>query len=93
MKRFSDTLSVVETEGVFKPDLECSVTLAENNQASLMVVDVVECVVAGIGMPGSVIPSLAASATVHRLAMATSTSAEAFKEARCMAYSPSPIWM
>jgi hypothetical protein len=38
MKRFSDTLSVVETEGVFKPDLECAVTLAENNQASLMVI-------------------------------------------------------
>ena len=36
MKRFNDILCVVETEGVFKPDLECAVTLAENNQASLM---------------------------------------------------------
>ena len=51
MKRFNDILCVVETEGVFKPDLERAVTLAENNQASLTVVDVVERVAAGIGMP------------------------------------------
>ena len=51
MKRFNDILCVVETGGAFKPDLERAVTLAENSQASLTVVDVVERIVAGIGMP------------------------------------------
>ncbi len=51
MKRFKDILCVVEPEGVCKPVLERAVTLAENNQASLTVVDVVEHVTDGISMP------------------------------------------
>jgi len=51
MKRFKDILCVVEPEKVCKPALDRAVTLAENNQANLVVVDVVERVTAGIGMP------------------------------------------
>ena len=51
MKRFKDILCVVESEGVSEAALERAVTLAENNQASLTVVDVVPRVAAGIGMP------------------------------------------
>ncbi len=51
MKRFKDILCVVEPEGICKPVLERAVTLAENNQASLTVVDVVEHVTDGISLP------------------------------------------
>jgi len=51
MKRFKDILCVLETQGVSESALERAVTLAENNQASLTVVDVVPRVTAGIGMP------------------------------------------
>ncbi len=51
MKRFKDILCVVEPDKIFKPALERAVTLAENNQANLTVVDVVAQVTAGIGMP------------------------------------------
>ena len=54
MKRFKDILYVVETEEACKPALERAVTLAENNQASLTVVDVVERVAAGVEMPEEV---------------------------------------
>ena len=51
MKRFKDILCVVETGEACKAALERAVTLAENNQASLTVVEVAERVTAGIGMP------------------------------------------
>ena len=51
MQRFKDILYVVESPEACKPSLERAVTLAENNQARLTVVDVVERVTAGIGMP------------------------------------------
>lgn len=51
MKRFKNILFVVEPEKACKPALERAVKLAENNQARLTVVDVVERVTAGIGMP------------------------------------------
>lgn len=51
MRRFKDILCVVEAGEACKPALERAVSLAENNQASLTVVDVVERVTAGIGMP------------------------------------------
>lgn len=51
MKRFKDILCVVEPKAIFEPILERAVTLAENNQASLTVVEVVERVAAGIAMP------------------------------------------
>ncbi|MBL4574521.1 MAG: universal stress protein [Opitutaceae bacterium] len=51
MKRFNNILCVVALGAGRKPALERAVTLAENNQASLMVIDVTERITAGIGMP------------------------------------------
>ncbi|MCF6354615.1 MAG: universal stress protein [Candidatus Polarisedimenticolaceae bacterium] len=51
MKRFRNILCVVAPETGCKPALERAVTLAENNQAELTVVDVTEHITAGIGMP------------------------------------------
>jgi len=68
MNRFKNILCVVETAKAWKPALERAVTLAENNQASLTVVDVVEAVTAGIGMPegGPITADLqAAMASAH----------------------------
>ena len=51
MQRFKDILCVAENGQACTPALERAVTLAENNQASLMVVDVADRITAGIGMP------------------------------------------
>ena len=51
MKRFKDIVCVVETGITCKPALERAVTLAENNQARLTVVEVIPRITAGIGMP------------------------------------------
>lgn len=51
MRRFKDILCVVDDAKADRHVLERAVTLAGNNQASLTVVDVVEHVTAGIGMP------------------------------------------
>lgn len=51
MKRFKNILCVVDIRVACEPALERAVTLAENNQASLTVVDVTERVTAGIGLP------------------------------------------
>ena len=51
MKRFKDILCVMESGEASKPALVRAVMLAENNQASLTVVDVIERITAGIGMP------------------------------------------
>lgn len=51
MQRFKDILCVVDDVETCKRVMERAVTLAENNQASLTVVDVVAHVTAGIGMP------------------------------------------
>jgi len=51
MKRFNNILCMVEPGKACKPALERAVTLAENNQASLTVVNVIERVIAGISMP------------------------------------------
>jgi len=51
MKRFNNILCVVTPEAGSQPALERAVTLAENNQASLTVIEVTERVTAGIGMP------------------------------------------
>jgi nucleotide-binding universal stress UspA family protein len=51
MQRFKSILCVMEHGEVGKPALDRAVTLAENNQANLTVVDVVPRVPAGIGMP------------------------------------------
>jgi len=51
MQRFKNILCVLEDVKAGKYVMERAVTLAENNQARLTVVDVVEHVTAGIGMP------------------------------------------
>ena len=51
MQRFKDILCVVETGKACKAVMARAVTLSENNQSRLTVVDVVERVTAGIGMP------------------------------------------
>jgi len=51
MKRFNNILCVVERGTERKPALERAVTLAENNQANLTIINVAERVAAGIGMP------------------------------------------
>ena len=51
MKRFKNILCAVEPREECQPVLERAVALAENNQASLTVIDVTERVTAGIGMP------------------------------------------
>ena len=58
MKRFKDILCVVNSGKQCKPALERAATLAENNQANLTVVDVVERVPASIEMSqGASIPA------------------------------------
>lgn len=51
MQRFKKILCVMEHGEAGKPALERAVALAENNQAELMVVDVIPRLSAGIGMP------------------------------------------
>ena len=51
MKRFRNILCVVELGGICEPVLERAVTLAENNQARLTVVDVAPHLAANIIMP------------------------------------------
>ncbi len=51
MQRFKNILCVMEHGEAGKPALDRAVTLAENNQASLTVVNVVPRMPAGIGMP------------------------------------------
>lgn len=51
MKRFKNILYVTETSSNQKSALDRAVLLAENNQASLTVMDVVPRLTAGIGMP------------------------------------------
>ena len=51
MKRFKNILCVVKPGKTNKPAIERAVTLAQQNQASLTIVDVVRKVVSGINMP------------------------------------------
>ena len=51
MQRFKNILYVVESPEACKPSLERAITLAENNQARLMVVDVIDRITAGIELP------------------------------------------
>ena len=53
MKRFKNILCVVEQGEACKPALERAVTLSENNQANLTVVDVVPRINVGIGIPNT----------------------------------------
>lgn len=72
MKRFKDILYAVETRKASKDDLQRAVSLAQNNQASLTLVEVIERITAGIGMPagGPVTADLqAAMVRVHAQAL------------------------
>ena len=74
MKRFKNILCVVQPGQACLPALERAVMLAENNQATLTVVDVVERVTAGIGMPegGPISAELqAAMVSVHAQGLET----------------------
>lgn len=51
MKRFKNIVCVVESGEASKPALERAVTLAENNQANLTIIEVIERITAGIGLP------------------------------------------
>jgi len=51
MQRFKNILCVVEPRVARKLAVERAVALAESNQANLTVVDVIESITAGIGMP------------------------------------------
>ncbi|MGF1615485.1 MAG: universal stress protein [Gammaproteobacteria bacterium] len=51
MKRFKNILCVVGDGETSQPTLERAVSLAENNQAELTVVDVIPRVTAGVGLP------------------------------------------
>jgi len=51
MKRFKNILCIIEHGEASKSALERAVTLSENNQSSLTVVDVIPRMTAGIGMP------------------------------------------
>jgi nucleotide-binding universal stress UspA family protein len=50
MKRFKDILCVIDPEEACEPAIERAVALAENNQANLTFIDMVQRVIAGIGM-------------------------------------------
>lgn len=74
MKRFKNILCVVEPGEKCKPALERAVTLAENNQANLTVVNVTQRVTAGIKMPegGPISAELqAAMVSAHSQALET----------------------
>ena len=60
MKHFRNMLYVVEPEGENISAVQRAVTLAENNQAKLTVVSVIERITAGIGLhlPGEVTPGM-----------------------------------
>ena len=51
MNRFKNILCIMEPTGANNFALERAVTLAENNQASLTLIDVIPQITAGIGMP------------------------------------------
>ena len=51
MRRFKNILCVIEHGEASKPALDRAVALAENNQASLTVIDVIPRVPSGIGLP------------------------------------------
>jgi len=64
MKQFKNILFVVESGEACKPALERAVTLAEENQAALTVIDFVGRVAAGINMPRGGLTSVGPQATM-----------------------------
>ena len=66
MKRFKNILYVLNTEKIHKSVLERVVTLAENNQARLAVVSILEPFTVGFGMPAGGVISIDLQAAVVR---------------------------
>jgi len=74
MKRFNNILCVVVPGMECKPALERAVTLTENNQARLTVINVAKCVTADFGMPvgGPILADLqAAIVSAHEQELAS----------------------
>ena len=81
MKRFMDILCVVESGKACKPALDRAVALAQDNQASLTVIDVAPHVTAGIGMPdGGPISVDLEAAVVERHAQQLESLVEPYRE-------------
>ena len=81
MKRFKNILCVVEPRELCKAALERAVMLAENNQASLTVVEIAEKVTAGIGMPdGGPISADLQAATVSEHTQGLETLVEPYRK-------------
>ena len=67
MKQFNNILYVSEASVAQGPAMARAVSLAENNQADLTVIDVVPVITAGIGMPpGGPISTQLQSAVVSK---------------------------
>lgn len=81
MKRFKHILCVLEPGDAAIPALERAVTLAENNQASLTVVDVTERITAGISMPdGGPISTELQAATLNAHLQALDSMVDPFRK-------------
>ena len=81
MKRFKNILCVVNDQKLSRPSLGRAVTLAENNQASLTVVHVVERISAGIGMPaGGPISNELQAALIHNHQQVLETLVEPYRQ-------------
>ena len=66
MNQFKNILFVVESGEACQPALERAVTLAEENQAALTIIDFVERVAAGINMPRGGLTSVGPHAAMPR---------------------------
>jgi universal stress protein E len=81
MKQFKNILYVCEGSVVLAPALARAVSLAENNQADLMVIDVVPDITAGIGMPpGGPTPTELHSAMVNERRAELESLVEPYKQ-------------
>jgi len=81
MKRFKNILFVTDSGQTGGDALERAVSLAENNQASLTIIDVAERITAGIGMPdGGPISSALQAATVSEHSQGLETLVDPYRK-------------
>ena len=81
MKRFKNILFVTDSRLTGGDALERAVSLAENNQASLTIIDVAERITAGIGMPnGGPISSALQAATVSEHSQGLETLVDPYRK-------------
>ena len=81
MKRFKNILFVTDSRLTGGDALERAVSLAENNQASLAIIDVAERITAGIGMPnGGPISSALQAATVSEHSQGLETLVDPYRK-------------